>query len=124
MKKLSVVLTLAALLALTGCASLPDQLPETMKQACSLYQIVKPEVLRLRAYARDNWTAIPPDVQVTLTKLNGYLPELDRAGQLICAASGVAGSRIDTSNVQWDDVLSTVVKVAGTAAELKAKGVI
>ena len=129
MKKLTAWATVALCFVLISCASIPTRLPETMKEACALYQSTKPEVLRLRAYARDNWAAIPPNVQETLLKLDGYLPALDRAGIAICAISGavqVGGESRGTSSrsIDWDDVLSTVVKAATLAADLKTKGVI
>lgn len=132
MKKLTVwaMLALCSILALSCASSLPTQLPSTMKEACSLYQTVRPEVVKLRQYAKDNWPAIPPDVQATLLTLDGYLPALDRAGVAVCGISGVittgeGGIRgASTDGIQWDHVLSTVVKAAALAVDLKTKGVI
>jgi hypothetical protein len=124
MKKLT-VWTLLAFLAVGsfGCASIPSQIPGTMTQACSLYQQVRPDVVKLRAYAVSNWAAIPPDAQETLKKLDSYLPELDRAGEMVCAIS--SGGLVESSHsIQWDDVLSTVVKAAALAADMKRQGVI
>lgn len=124
MKKLTVWALLALLaLGLSACASLPTKLPETMTQACSLYQQVRPDVIKLRAYAVTNWDAIPPDAQETLKRLDSYLPELDRAGEMVCAISG--GGTVQASrSIQWDDVLATVVKAASLAADMKRQGVI
>lgn len=118
-------LRLTALIAvvlffLSSCASVPNQIPETMREACTLYQSVRPEIVKAREFARINWNFIPPDVQATLLKIDAYLPELDRAGVTICAASQVPGS----VRVNWDDVLTTVVRAATFAADLKKKGVI
>jgi hypothetical protein len=128
----SIITLVACLIAgviLGGCAtgkSLPAQIPETMKAACDLYVKAKPDVLKLREYAKSNWASIPPDVQQLLAKLDAYLPELDRAGTLLCAAS----TSLETLNVgekqkiNWDDVLSTVVRGAALAIELKQRGAI
>lgn len=95
-----------------------------MKQACALYQSVRPDVVKAREYAKTNWNFIPPDIQQTLLKIDKYLPELDKAGVTICAASAAfPGARV-APKVNWDEVLSTVVKAASFAADLKHQGVI
>jgi hypothetical protein len=126
---LTLVVCLIAGVILGGCATgkaLPEQIPQTMKAACDLYVKAKPDVLKLREYAKANWPSIPPDVQQLLAKLDGYLPELDRAGTLLCAASSSLevlqlGAK---QKINWDDVLSTVVRGAALAIELKQKGAI
>jgi hypothetical protein len=53
---ITLVLCLIAGVILGGCAtgkSLPAQIPETMKEACDLYVVAKPDVLKLREYAKD-----------------------------------------------------------------------
>jgi hypothetical protein len=125
----TLVLCLVAGVVLGGCASgtaLPQQIPQTMKAACDLYVKSRPDVLKLREYAKANWASIPPDVQQLLAKLDGYLPELDRAGTLLCAASASLDSIYlgEKKKISWDDVLSTVVRGAALAIELKQKGAI
>jgi hypothetical protein len=125
----TLVVCLIAGVILGGCATgkgLPAQIPQTISSACTLYTQAKPDVLKAREYAKENWASIPPDVQQLLAKLDAYLPELDRAGTLLCAAS----TSLETLNVSdghkinWDDVLSTVVRGAALAIELKQKGAI
>lgn len=112
-----------------GCASsaIPVQLKDTIREACDLYQRAKPEILEWRQTAKDNWSDIPEDWKPILLKLDSYLPELDRAGQVICAASVAAANDVvfrSGSKVNWDDVLATVIKAASIAANLKSGGVI
>jgi hypothetical protein len=120
MRTIRAPLAALCLVILSACASVPQQIPETMKRTCDLYQQVRPDVIKARAYAAEHWDQIPEDAKPTLLKLDSYLPELDRAGAIVCAASIVA----QPSSIKWDDVLSTVVKAAALAAELKAQGAI
>jgi hypothetical protein len=125
----TLILCLVAGVILGGCASgtaLPQQIPQTMKAACDLYVKARPDVMKLREYAKANWPSIPPDVQQLLAKLDGYLPEIDRAGTLLCAASSTVDSLHigEQRKINWDDVLSTVVRGAALAIELKQKGAI
>jgi hypothetical protein len=125
---ITLVLCLVAGVVLGGCATtgkaLPEQIPQTMKAACDLYVKAKPDVIKLREYAKSNWAAIPPDVQQLLAKLDAYLPELDRAGTLLCAAdASIEALQVgNAKKVNWDEVLSTVVRGAALAIELKQKG--
>lgn len=124
MKRMATILLVCILGGfMLGCASVPKEIPETMRQACALYTELKPQIIAAREFAHTSWNHIPEEWKPTLLKLDGYLPELDRAGKAVCAASGavapLAGGRVD-----WDDVLSTVIKAAGMAAELRAKGVL
>ncbi len=120
-----IVLPIACLLML-ACASrpLPKQIPETMRAACDLYTQAKPDVLRAREYAKAHWETIPEEWKPTLRKLDSYLPRLDEAGQMICAAAAAVDVFNADKRVDWDDVLSTVLRAVSIAAELKAKGVI
>lgn len=124
MRKLVTLGVLLLCLTAVSCSSLPAQIPETMKEACSLYQNVRPDVLKAREYAKTHWNFIPSEMQEVLLKIDAYLPELDRAGVTICAASDLIARGQKPSRVNWDDVLSTVVKAAAFAADLKGRGVI
>ena len=121
-----VVLALILGLALGGCRSLslPTQIPATMKAACDLYTTAKPDVIKAREYAKQHWSQIPEDVKPILKQLDTYLPELDKAGQTICAASTSLEHFDGKTKVNWDDVLSTVIRAVGFAVELKQRGAI
>jgi biopolymer transport protein ExbD len=132
---LEVLFLLVVLVVLAGCAGsmvkpIPASIPATVQVTCRLYEQVRPQVVELRTYAIANWEKIPPDVQGLLKELNQVLPELDKAGQVVCAADRlIALGRVDEINgalakkgVDWDHVLSVVVRTAGTAAEMKARG--
>lgn len=111
-------MVLALVFMLMGCAS--AKLGDTAVEACDLYRAVRPDVVAFKAYATANWDSIPPDQQTILLDLNQYLPALDNAGQVVCAfAAGGGGVKIE-----WDEVLSVVLKAVGTAVQLQAKGVI
>lgn len=142
MKKL-LSFTLVALLSIAAlaCASgagVPAQLSETVTEACTFYQKVKPLVLEYREWATQNWNAeitlpdgqrvpvIPADQKELLRELDSYLPKLDTAGQQICLVAEASDLRraAKSAAVDWDRVLSVTLKVATTAAQLKAEGVI
>ena len=122
-----------------GCAtagkSLPKQIPDALNAACDVYSKAKPEVIKARDFAKAHWNdkvpgsdkdLIPPDVKQILQQLDTYLPELDKAGLALCAASeGLnAFSAAPGSKVDWNEVLTVVLKGASIALDMKAKGVI
>lgn len=136
---------LAALVAMavalsTGCAStgLPPQLTDTMSEACAFYQKARPAISQYREWARVHWNdtitapdgsvvpIIPHEAKDLLLELDGYLPKLDDAGRLVClVAEGVLPGNEQAAvsgSVDWDRVLSTTMKVATLALELKAQG--
>lgn len=119
---LTVLLALG--LCVGGCqsVSLPQQVPETMKAACDLYTKAKPDVIKLREYAKQHWSEIPEDVKPVLLKLDSYLPELDKGGQLFCAASDEFERFSGKRKVNWDEVLSTVLRAVALAVKFKQTG--
>ncbi len=134
MKNLSLFALLVCLcLASGGCRSLdlPQQIPDAMKSACSIYSKSKPLVIQFRTFAIAHWNdkradgsdVIPAEIKATLLELDGYLPELDRAGQAICFASeGLAIP--DGKSIDWNKALDVTLKVAGAALDAKQKGLI
>lgn len=126
---------------LFGCATngknIPKQLPDALNAACDLYSKAKPQVIAAREYAKQHWDEkvpgtdrdlIPADVKKILLELDSYLPELDKAGLALCSAAegvntfqtiGNQGGKID-----WNQVLTIVMKGASIALDLKAKGAI
>jgi hypothetical protein len=137
--KLEYVLILVIVSFLVGCATngkgLPKQIPQALNEACSLYTKSKPEILKARAFAVAHWNdkvpgtdqdLIPAEVKTTLQQLDAYLPELDKAGVALCsAAEGVNAFEAlgaDGKKVDWDQVLSVVLKGASIAIDLKTKG--
>lgn len=128
---LVVSLFTAAMFLAGGCGTLGggvgSQIPDTIHQACEAYEKGRPQVVELRNYAVTNWDSIPANVQSVLRELDFYLPELDQAGKALCVASGLLseGKPADLSRtVDWDRVLSTVLKAAVYAAEAKQAGII
>lgn len=136
---------LATLIALaiglsTGCASvgLPPQLTDTMREACEFYQKSRPSIVAYRAWAEEHWndqvtlpdgtvgSLIPHEAKDLLLELDGYLPKLDNAGRLVCLVSqgGLPQGEHEavSGSVDWDRVLSTTMRVATIALELKAQG--
>ena len=134
-----VAITLLSSLA-TGCAStsLPPQLTDTMREACQFYEKARPSIVAYRAWAEGHWNdqvtlpdgtvgpLIPADAKDLLLELDSYLPKLDNAGRLVClvaAGSLPPGEQSAVSGaVDWDRVLSTTMRVATLALELKAGG--
>jgi len=126
---------------LGGCAttgkSLPKQIPDALNAACDLYTKAKPEVLKAREYAKAHWNdkvpgsdqdLIPAEVKKTLLEFDAILPKLDAAGLAICSAAeginafqniGATGGKVD-----WNEVLTVVLKGASIALDMKSKGVI
>jgi hypothetical protein len=134
---ITLVVCLIAGVILGGCAtgkSIPQQIPQTMKASCDLFTAHKPDIIAARAYLKEHWNdkipgtdrdLIPAEVKAWALKLDAVLPELDKAGQLLCAASTsleafqqLGGDK----KVDWDAVLSTVVKGVALGIELKQKG--
>ena len=124
---------------LGGCAtagkSIPQQIPDALNQACALYTKAKPEVLAARSYAVAHWNdkipgtdkdVIPAEVKKTLQEFDSYLPDLDKAGVALCAASGAVNvfASAGQQAVDWNQVLTVVLKAASVAIDLKAKGAI
>jgi hypothetical protein len=145
--KLHVLYAVLALATfLLGCAGkvpLPKQIPDALNEACKVYSKAKPQVVAARDYAKAHWNEkipgsdkdlIPADVKTLLQELDSYLPELDKAGLALCGASealnaitaaaqpgGAAGA---AQKVDWNQVLTVVLKGASLALDLKAKGAI
>lgn len=117
------VLLFFAAFIMSACASVPTELTQTMREACQLYQETRPVVIDYREYAIANWDKIPPDMQQALVKLDGYLPELEKAGKTICLASDGLMAAKSSRQVDWDQVLSTTISVAAKAIELHQAGV-
>jgi hypothetical protein len=124
---------------LGGCASagksIPQQIPDALTEACNVYTKAKPLVIQARDYAKAHWNEkvpgsdkdlIPADVKQVLQELDTYLPELDKAGLALCAASeGLnAFTAAPGSKVDWNQVLTVVLKGAALAIDMKSKGVI
>lgn len=139
MKKLTLILILVAIVAMTGCPATTSgalaKLPETAKAACAVYSSAKPEVIAARAWAKDHWNdkipgtdtdLIPATVKGTLLRLDSYLPQLDSAGLVICsiAESTDALQLADGKKVDWDQVLATTLKAVSFAIDLKKTGAI
>jgi hypothetical protein len=137
--KVELVLILVVVSFLVGCASgggsLPKQIPDALNAACNLYSKAKPEIIKARAYAVAHWNdkvpgtdqdLIPAEVKKTLQDLDTYLPELDKAGLALCsAAEGVNAFEAlgaDGKKVDWNQVLTVVLKGASIAIDLKTKG--
>lgn len=141
MKRMILAALLAlALLSSLGCGSmsLPPQLTDTMREACEFYQKSRPPIVQYRAWAEEHWndqvtlpdgsvgSLIPAEAKDLLLELDAYLPKLDSAGRLVCLVSqgGLPpGEHAAVSGaVDWDRVLSTTMRVAAIALELKAQG--
>lgn len=133
------VLCLASFLA--GCATLPKgiataELRGSVVEACNFYRTARPVVVSYVQWSTDHWNdtvpgtaipVIPEEQKKLLLELRDYLPKLDAAGQNVCALNDALSS-IDSSaggrlgSVDWDDVLSVVLRVASTAVQLKGQG--
>lgn len=127
---LAVSLFLVVMFLAGGCGTLGNgvssQIPDTIHQACEAYEKGRPQVVELRNYAIANWDSIPASTQSVLRELDFYLPELDAAGKALCVASELlrSGKSASKAAVDWDRVLSTVLKAAVYAAEAKNAGII
>jgi len=119
-----------------------SSLPKTMSEACNFYRTTKPQVVAYVDWTTANWNAtvpgtnaplIPGEQKKLLLQLHDHLPQLDALGVDVCsisdaldsiakgqAASG--GVKAALKNINWDDVLANIIKVAATAAQLKAQG--
>jgi hypothetical protein len=120
------VLSLLVCLTLTQCAAtsnITKELPQTLQSSCRVYGQAKPQVMEFRQWAIDHWDKIPADVRDKLQRLDAFLPELDRAGTLICAAAAILPGETP-AKVDWDKLLSTVIRGAGMVLDAKAHGVI
>ncbi len=149
MRIIIAIVLVSACSFLLGCAStyakpaaIAKSLPQTIDQACKFAKETRPQVIEYRNWAITNWdgkvpgTDVPiiPDIQKQLLlKLNAHLDELDKLGVDVCAidavlkaaaeGKGVAGDLAGgLKSINWDKVLSAVLKVATTAAQLKAQG--
>jgi hypothetical protein len=133
----TLVVCLIAGVILGGCAtgkSLPAQIPQTMKAACDLYTSHKADVVSAREYLKAHWNdkvpgtdtdLIPADAKAWARKIDAILPDLNRAGQLLCAASTSLETFMQLGGdkkVDWDQVLSTVIKGVAIGVELHQKG--
>jgi len=135
---LALTLILSTACASGGTVSLPPQLTDTMREACTFYQKSRPSIVAYRAWAQEHWNdqvtlpdgtvgpLIPADAKDLLLELDSYLPKLDNAGRLVClvAEGGLPPSENTavSGSVDWDRVLSTTMRVATIALELKAQG--
>lgn len=126
-----IILALIAALCLACAGTQPTvitQIPKTVGEACDFYRNTKPMVVAYVQYRSANWETTPEVEKALLLQLRDQLPMLDELGQDVCAISDALsaieeGRQIVTGgNVDWDSVLSTVLKVASTAAQLKAQG--
>lgn len=127
----TIILALIAALCIS-CASTNStvitQIPKTVKEACDFYQKTKPIIVRYVQWAVNHWDELSPEQQGLLRELHTYLAVLDGLGIDVCAISDAldaiqSGKKIVTKgNVDWDAVLSTLLKIAGTAAQMKAQG--
>jgi hypothetical protein len=139
--KLHLLYTVLALITfLIGCAGrtpIPKQIPDALNAACDVYSKAKPQVIAARDYAKVHWNdkvpgsdqdLIPAEVKKTLLELDEYLPKLDAAGLALCsAAQGVnafSAAAAGGAKVDWNQVLTVVLKGASIALDLKSKGVI
>lgn len=124
----------------TGSAAKVTQLPKTIDAACEFYRDGKPAVVQYVDWAKTNWDAtnadgspvIGAEQKELLSKLYSYLPKLDAIGGDICHIADAlkaaeSGGKFSIGaalkSVDVDDVLAVAMKVATTAAQLKAKGV-
>lgn len=135
-----VMLVALATVACTSSRSSPNsnltELTETITEACGFYQKAKPHIVAYSEWAKANWEVtvtlpdgttvdlITPEQKALLAELNVYLPKLDEAGGTICLLAGHNASSRDSPAVNWDRVLAVTLKVATTAIQLKAEGVI
>ena len=69
--------------------------------------------LPLRAIA-----VISDEQKKLLLQIDAKLPQLEHAGVALCTVAYTANSR----EIDWDEVLAVTIKVASTAAQLKAQG--
>lgn len=127
------IILIGVMFLLGGCASqmgVVKQIPETVKEGAKLYVEVRPQVIEARAQFAENWDDVPEKVKPILVKIDTeILPVLDDFGQkLVLAADILDGvqkmrdSGVSLRNVNWDQALSTVLKAAGTVAQLKMQG--
>lgn len=141
MRVVMFILIASIAILLVGCAtlkkSIPVQLPQTIREGAATYERVRPEVIQARETIKANWASLSPDLQKLATDIDKILPELDTAGKDLVlardfldaldkgqAAGGGGGVGAALKSVDWDTVLSVVLKAAGTAAQLKSQGVI
>lgn len=124
-------------LATMACTSTRSslELTATITEACAFYQKARPHIVAYAEWAKANWDVkitrdgtavdlITPEQKTLLRELSGYLPKLDKAGDTICLLAGHNASSRDSPAVDWDRVLAVTLKVATTAVQLKAQGVI
>lgn len=135
MKKFTVLAMLLAAALLNSCATanIPKQIPDAMNAACETYSHAKPAVLKAREFAIAHWNdkvpgsdrdLIPAEAKKTLQELDALLPKLDAAGLTICStaeALSAIGKSPDGS-VDWNQVLTVVLKGASLAIDLKKTG--
>ncbi len=110
-----------------SAAGIPEQLPQTMRQACDLYTRAKPDVIAMRAWVVAHPDQVPADLKPALERIDQFLPELDAAGKTICAASAALDTLTISGNAQkvnWDQVLSAVLRAVSFAVQLKQQGAI
>ncbi len=110
-----------------SAAGIPEQLPQTMHQACDLYMKARPLVVKMRAWAIANPDKLPDDIKPALAEIDAYLPGADQAGKTICAASAALDTLTisgNTQKVNWDQVLSAVLRAVSFAVQLKQQGAI
>jgi hypothetical protein len=137
--KVELVLILVVVSFLVGCATngkgLPAQIPQALNGACQLFQKAKPMVVAAREYCKAHWNdkvpgtdrdLIPEDVKKTLREMDALLPQLDTAGDALCAGAEAMTAFVgaDGKHVSADQVLDVVLRGVAIAIDLKGKGVI
>lgn len=132
MKKFTVLAMLLAAALLNSCATanIPKQIPDALNAACDVYSKAKPDIIKARELAIAHWNdkvpgsdrdLIPAEAKKTLQELDALLPKLDAAGLTICStaeALSAIGKSPDGS-VDWNQVLTVVLKGASLAIDLK-----
>jgi len=137
-KTLSVLFLVVALMLTTACASTgpPAEVGETLAAACDFYTDARPNVVAYRTWAIAHWddqvtledgTATPliPDRQKTLLlDLDEHLPKLDEVGRTICRFRDVAAMARASPGFDWSLFITTTLRFATVAAQLRADGAI
>lgn len=99
-----------------------QDLSNTLRAACDLYTSVKPQVMAAKKWSQDHWASVPEDIKPTLLELDGYLPALDQGGLAICDGSEQVLHL--HHEVDWDKIVTALIKTVNFAIKLKQQGVI
>lgn len=138
MKRLMLIVSILTMALLCSCAStanIPKQIPDALSAACDTYTKAKPEVVKAREYAVAHWNdkvpgsdrdLIPAEVKTKLQDFDKFLPKLDAAGLAICSAAEAVDVFMTSpgEKVDWNELLTIVLKGASVAIDLKSKGVL